>query len=114
MKRKLKITGYLIWETVLYLTTKYNISLQLIKVKSHDGNWANDYADNLAKKGLFEPRLQITDNLIENKAILQWYNRTVEWRPRKFVKTLHEIKNTITETKLHRSKKLVDVNKKIS
>ena len=63
-KRKLKITGYLIWEIILYLTTKYNINLKLIKIKSHVGNWRNDYADALAKKGLSESRLQVIDKLI--------------------------------------------------
>ena len=42
--------------------TKYNIDLKLIKIKSHVGNWGNDSADNLAKKGLSEPRLQIMDS----------------------------------------------------
>ena len=87
-KRKLKITGYLIWEIIIYLTTKYNINLRLIKIKSHVGNWGNDSANALVKKGLSEPRLQVIDKLIEDKAIMQWYNRTVEWRPRKFIKTL--------------------------
>jgi len=32
-KRKLKITGYLIWKIILYLMTKYNINLRLIKIK---------------------------------------------------------------------------------
>ena len=113
-KRKLKITGYLIWKIILYLTTKYNINLRLIKIKSHVGNWGNDSADALAKKGLSEPRLQVMDKLIEDKAIMQWYNRTVEWRPRKFIKTLHGIKNTTEENNLHRSKKLIDVDKKLS
>ena len=45
---------------------------------------------------------------------MQWYNRTVEWRPRKFIKTLHEIKNTIEENNLHRSKKLTGIDKKMS
>ena len=113
-KRKLKITGYLIWEIILYLTTKYNINLKLIKIKSHVGNWENDSADTLAKKGLSEPRLQIMDKLIEDKAIMQWYNRTVKWQLRKFIKILHGIKNTTEENNLHRSKKLIDVDKKLS
>ena len=44
---------------------------------------------------------------------MQWYNRTVKWQPRKFIKTLHVIKNTIEENNLHRSKKLIDVDKKL-
>ena len=38
----------------------------------------------------------------------------MEWRPRKFIKTLHGIKNTTEENNLHRSKKLIDVDKKLS
>ena len=94
--------------------TKYNINLKLIKIKSHVGNWENDSTNALAKKGLSESHLQVIDKLIEDKAIMQWYNRTVEWRPRKFIKTLHIIKNTIEKNNLHSSKKLIDVNKKIS
>ena len=70
-KRKLKITRYLIWEIMLYLTIKYNIDLKLIKIKSYDDNWKNDSADILAKRALLESRLQVMDKLIENKAIMQ-------------------------------------------
>jgi len=68
-RRKLKIVGHISWDTIISLVKKYRIDLNFIKVKAHNGVWANEEADKLAKKGLLEEPIQFNDRLITNKFI---------------------------------------------
>ena len=51
-RRKLKTVGNISWETIILLIKKYNINIQFVKVKAHNGIWPNEEADRLAKKVL--------------------------------------------------------------
>ena len=39
MRRQLKINNQISWNTITYFLLKYNIDLELIKVKAHSDNW---------------------------------------------------------------------------
>ena len=54
VRRQLKINNQISWNTITYLLKKYNINLELIKVKAHSDNWGNNEADKMANKGLYE------------------------------------------------------------
>ena len=42
VRRQLKINNQILWDTITYLLEKYNIDLELIKVKAHSDNWGNN------------------------------------------------------------------------
>src|SRR5205085_11953983 len=113
-RRKLKIVGHISWATIILLVKKYRIDIKFIKVKAHNGIWANEEADKLAKKGLLEETIQFNDSLITSKFMPTWYNITIENNPRKFVKTLYQIRNEELADNLKRMKRFEDANKKIS
>ena len=113
-RRKLKIVGHISWDTIILLVKKYRIDLKFIKVKAHNGIWANEEADKLAKKGLLEEPIQFNDRLITNKFIPMWYNMTIENNPRTFVKTLYQICNEELADNLKRMKRFENANKRLS
>ena len=113
-RRKLKIVGHISWDTIILLVKKYRIDLKFIKVKAHNGIWANEEADKLAKKGLLEEPIQFNDRLITSKFMPTWYNMTIENNPRTFVKTLYQIRNEELADNLKRMKRFEDANKRIS
>jgi len=80
----------------------------------HNGIWANEEADKLAKKGLLEEPIQFNDRLITSKFMPTWYNMTIENNSRTFVKTLYQIRNEELADNLKRIKRFEDANKRIS
>ena len=113
-RRKLKMTAFWSWETVNYLINRYNINLELIKVKAHSGNWANEQADLLAKRGLNEQKISLSHYSLVDNVIPQWYNQNIEWNLRKSIKQLFSIRNDIKENNLKRIESDKNVDKKVS
>ena len=110
-RRKLKIIEHISWDTIILLVKKYRIDLKFIKVKAHNGIWANEEADRLVKKGLIEEPIYFNDKLITNKFIPMWYNITIENNPRLFVKILYQNRNEELANNLQRIKKFENANK---
>ena len=67
VRRQLKINNQISWNTITYLLKKYNINLELIKVKAHSDNWGNNEADRVANKGLYDDYWIINDHLVTSK-----------------------------------------------
>ena len=65
------MTAFWSWKTVYYLLNRYNIKLELIKVKAHSGNWTNEQVDLLAKRGLNEQKISILHYSLVNNVIPQ-------------------------------------------
>src|SRR5204862_2132883 len=47
VRRQLKINNQISWNIITYLLEKYNIDLELIKVKAHNDNWDNNETDRI-------------------------------------------------------------------
>ena len=67
IRRQLKVNNQISWNTITYLLKKYNINLELIKVKAHSDNWGNNEADRIANKGLYDDYWTVNDHLITSK-----------------------------------------------
>ena len=67
VRRQLKINNQISWNTITYLLEKYNIDLELIKVKAHSDNWGNNKADRVANKGLYDDYWITNDHLATSK-----------------------------------------------
>ena len=67
VRRQLKINNQISWNTITYLLEKYNIDLELIKVKVHNDNWDNNETDRVANKGLYDDYWIINDHLATSK-----------------------------------------------
>ena len=89
VRRQLKINNQISWNTITYLLVKYNIDLELIKVKAHSDNWGNNEADRVANKGLYDDYWITNDHLATSKYNIVWYNIKVEMGARKFTKLLN-------------------------
>lgn len=113
-RRRMKINQHITWEAIFYIIKKYKLSVEIIKVKAHDGNEGNDKADILAKKGLDEDRLLFRDIGIENNFRLSWYGTIVENNNRKFVKELNIIRRELNEIKLKRFDEHKNIDKRLS
>lgn len=50
-RRFQKINNNLLWQTILYIIKRLNLTIKLIKVQAHSGDKYNDMADALAKSG---------------------------------------------------------------
>jgi len=81
---------------------EWNLKVNLIKVKAHDGIWENEKADKLVKEGLEEERIITKDKEFTNNYHLTWYNHKVEKNSRKFLKSLNDVDCEIEENGLKR------------
>ena len=92
----------MVWSNIFYLIKEWNLKINLIKVKAHDGIWGNEKADKLAKEDIEEERITTRDNEFNNNYHLTWYNHKVEKNNRKFLKMINEVDRKIEENKLKR------------
>ena len=92
----------MVWSNIFFLMGEWNLKVNLIKVKAHDGIWGNKKADKLAKEGLEEERITTKDKEFTNNYHLTWYNHKVEKNSRKFLKLLNDVDHEIEENGLKR------------
>src|SRR2546423_14752425 len=114
VRRQLKINNQISWNTITYLLVKYNIDLELIKVKAHSDNWDNNETDRVANKGLYDDYWITNDHLATSKYNISWYNIKVEMGARKFTKLLNQTRRSLESENLKRIEKLSNIDKKIS
>jgi len=114
VRRQLKINNQISWNTITYLLVKYNINLELIKVKAHSDNWDNNEADRVTNKGLYDDYWITNDHLATSKYNIAWYNIKVEMGARKFTKLLNQTRRSLESENLKQIEKLSNIDKKIS
>ena len=114
VRRQLKINNQISWNTITYFLVKYNIDLELIKVKAHSDNWGNNEADRVVNKGLYDDYWIINDHLATSKYNIAWYNIKVKMGARKFTKLLNQTRRSLESENLKRIAKLSNIDKKIS
>jgi len=91
-KRKwLKIKNWTIWTKLLEAIQCKKLSVELTKVKAHNGNFFNEKADMLAKEALISPKIELRN--IETGPIISpptWRELTIDISIREFVKEINK------------------------
>src|SRR6201988_3034339 len=77
-----------------------NISINLIKVKSHSTNSLHNQADSLAKQGTTKPLLTISYTYFNLPTYFSWNNHIITFKARSFIKNIITIQELISWSSL--------------
>ena len=105
-KRLLKIKNWSIWTKIIEMVQSKDLTVELIKVKAHNGDFFNDKADMLVKEALNLPPIEI--NQQETGPIISppaWNNIPIDISIREFVKELNKKSINYQWTNQDRNKK---------
>ena len=90
-KKLLKIRNWTIWTKITEASQSKRLTVKLIKVKAHNGDYFNDQADLLAKEALNLPAIEIAHK--ETGPIIvspTWKNMPIDISTREFVKEINK------------------------
>ena len=101
----LKVNNFSLWETIYSTMEKYNLIVNLTKVKAHSNKYPlNDTADSLAKLG--SSNNQITkiniNNITKKYVTLYWKEFLIDYHCRNFIKQICKAKRLNSWTSLNR------------
>ena len=114
-RRRLKFIHYQILDRITDAIKKFNLDLVLIKVKAHDENPGNEVADLLAKEGLDQLNIKISNRNPVTTYNLFYHGELIEHNCRKFVRIINKEMNNLKENELKRIAAWpTDTNKKCS